>query len=71
MFTQLLVSRVEFCEMCDAVEQQLEELGYCSPTSFDILKEMRLCASYNHEFRNTTFPELEEFFQELYEELHD
>jgi hypothetical protein len=68
--TKIIVTQQEFEEMCDCVATNLEDLNLLKPSIIKILNEMKFCARFNYEFRNTTYKDLEEYFYELYEEIN-
>jgi hypothetical protein len=55
-----IVTKEEFWELADAVSKSVT-----SKTSRDIIEEMKLAACFNFEFRNKTYPELEELYEDL------
>ena len=67
MFTKTFVTRTEFFDMVDAVENTLAELKIVDvSTAMKILQEMRFCACFDNKFRTDIYPELEELFYDLY-----
>lgn len=65
MLTKTIVTKEEFWELADAVSKFVT-----SKTSRDIIEEMKLAACFNFKFRNKTYPELEELYEDLRKRVH-
>lgn len=65
VFTQIIPDRHEFFEVCDAI---LEVIPNASKQTRDIIWEIKWNAYDSPTYRAKLFPQLEEFFSELYEE---
>lgn len=73
VFAEVIVDRHAFCDLADAVFENIKELGLPSKNEEEAkrtLTTMKFCACFNREFRNETYKELEELMYELYERVN-
>jgi hypothetical protein len=74
--TKTLVSRPEFLELLNTVEEYIELLRPLRKNQKNLddaiatVKEMKFVGMLNHQFRQETYQELDDFFDDLYAEVH-
>jgi hypothetical protein len=72
-----IVARDDVMELLDVMESYVQQLHQKRPDqdrldqALLILKEIKWCAFFNHEFREATYNELEELSDKLYVEIND
>jgi hypothetical protein len=64
VFQKTLVDRLEFAALADKIKALVH-----TKAASDLLTEMKFCACFNREFRNETYPELEDLYENLRREL--
>jgi hypothetical protein len=66
MLTKTIVTREEFGELVDKTKELAKQLRNVDTKQvIDLLTEMKFSACFNREFRNKTYPELEELYEDL------
>jgi hypothetical protein len=66
VLTRTIVTREEFAALADKIRDLAKQLRNTNTrTTIDLLAEMKLCACFNAKFRNKTYPELEELYNDL------
>lgn len=66
MLQKTLVTRDEFAALADKIRELAIRLkNIDGRTALKLLEEMKFCACFNNEFRNKTYPELEELYEDL------
>ena len=66
MLTKTIVTREEFCELADKTKELAKQLRNVDTKSIiNLFAEMKWSACFNPKFRNKTYPELEELYEDL------
>ena len=66
MLTKTMVTREEFSELVDKTKELAKKLRNVDTKQIiDLLTEMKFSACFNAKFRNKTYPELEELYEDL------
>ena len=66
MLTKMIVTREEFFELVDKTKALARQLKNADTKHvIDLLTEMKFSACFNARFRNKTYPELEELYEDL------
>jgi hypothetical protein len=76
ILTKTLISRTEFMELLEIAEKFIDDLRAIRKNQKHLddaiatIKEMKFVNCFNHQFRQETYQELQEFVDDLYVEIN-